>query len=126
MEFRELQVPGRKFIDSYLDGGFRVGGLIMPGSVTVHGDEALPWTPVDPAAITAADLALFKGEAARGLEILVLGQGVLHRPVPPALRQALRGWGLALEAMTTPAACRTYNILAGEGRRVAAALLVMP
>jgi uncharacterized protein len=43
--------------------------------------------------------------------------------VPPALRQALRAQGVVIDAMDTGAACRTYNVLLAEDRRVAAALL---
>ncbi len=46
--------------------------------------------------------------------------------LPPALRQAVRAWGPVVEAMATPAACRTYNLLLAEGRRVAAALIALP
>ena len=46
--------------------------------------------------------------------------------VPPALRQAVRAWGPVVEPMATPSACRTYNVLLAEGRRVAAALLALP
>jgi uncharacterized protein len=44
-------------------------------------------------------------------------------PVAPALRQRLRTAGIVVDAMDTGAACRTYNVLLAEGRRVAAALL---
>jgi uncharacterized protein len=47
-------------------------------------------------------------------------------PVPPALRAALRGAGIAVEPMDTGAACRTFNVLLAEGRRVAAALIAVP
>jgi uncharacterized protein (TIGR04206 family) len=47
-------------------------------------------------------------------------------PFPPELQRAIRAWGVVVEAMATPAACRTYDVLLAEGRRVAAALLAMP
>jgi len=56
-------------------------------------------------------------------DLVLLGTGSRQHFPPPALYQALIEAGIGLEAMTTPAACRTYNILAAEGRRVAAALL---
>ncbi|TMJ63258.1 MAG: hypothetical protein E6G83_17345 [Alphaproteobacteria bacterium] len=58
-----------------------------------------------------------------GVEILVLGLGRSTSAVPAALRTALRTAGIALEAMDTGAACRTYNVLVAEDRRVAAALV---
>ena len=51
------------------------------------------------------------------------GSAGAWRPVAPALRAALKARGIAIEAMDTGAACRTYNVLLAEDRRVAAALL---
>jgi uncharacterized protein len=61
--------------------------------------------------------------AALGAEIILLGTGARQRFPHPRLTRALREKRIGLEVMDTPAACRTYNILAGEGRSVAAALL---
>lgn len=52
--------------------------------------------------------------------------GALPRPLPPAVADTLRGAGLRVEVMPTPAAARTYNVLVGEARRVAAALIAVP
>lgn len=57
-------------------------------------------------------------------ELVIFGSGTRLRFVPPALRQALIERQIGLETMDTHAACRTYNILAAEGRRVVAALLM--
>ena len=58
-----------------------------------------------------------------GVELLLLGLGRRMVPVPAAVRAALKADGIAIEAMDTGAACRTYNVLLAEERRVAAALL---
>ena len=63
--------------------------------------------------------------AAPAVELLILGLGPRFLPVPAALRQALKDQGIALEAMDTGAACRTYNVLLAEDRRVAAALIAL-
>ena len=62
----------------------------------------------------------------RGLapELVLLGTGTRQRFVHPRLLQPLAAARIGCESMTTPAACRTYNILMGEGRRVLAALLI--
>ena len=60
------------------------------------------------------------------VDILLVGTGAKFLPVPPALRQAVRAWGVAVEGMGTAAACRTYNVLLAEERRVAAALIALP
>jgi uncharacterized protein len=57
-------------------------------------------------------------------EIVLLGTGARHRFPHPALYAGLIQAGIGVEVMTTGAACRTYNILVAEGRRVAAALII--
>ena len=77
------------------------------------------WTSF--ADITAASLAPVIARG--GIQILLLGCGRRMQPVPQAVRQALRQAGIVVDAMDTGAACRTYNVLLAEDRRVAAALL---
>ena len=57
-------------------------------------------------------------------ELVILGSGRRLRFVPPALLRPLIERRIGVETMDTAAACRTFNILAGEGRRVVAALLI--
>lgn len=57
-------------------------------------------------------------------DVLLLGVGVRQRFPHPRLYRALTDAGIGVESMTTPAACRTYNILVAEGRKVAAAILI--
>jgi uncharacterized protein len=59
-------------------------------------------------------------------ELVIFGSGNQLRFPQPAWLQALMARGIGLETMDTPAACRTYNILAGEGRKVVVALLLEP
>lgn len=59
-------------------------------------------------------------------ELVIFGSGSRLRFPPPAFLRALMAQRIGLETMDTLAACRTYNILAGEGRRVLAALLIEP
>ncbi len=63
---------------------------------------------------------------ASGPELVVFGSGTRLRFAPPALLRALMAKRIGMETMDTLAACRTYNILAGEGRNVVAALLIEP
>jgi uncharacterized protein len=55
--------------------------------------------------------------------VIFVGTGAEMAHLPPALRSALEGAGIGVEPMNTPAACRTYNVLLSEGRRVALAAL---
>ena len=57
-------------------------------------------------------------------ELIIFGSGVRNRFPPPAWLQPLMARRMGLETMDTPAACRTYNILASEGRNVVAALVL--
>jgi uncharacterized protein len=72
-------------------------------------------------AITALD---FKKIIELAPEVVLLGTGEKHRFLHPKIYMPLTEQGIALECMTTAAACRTYNILMSEGRKVAAALLL--
>ena len=58
------------------------------------------------------------------IEILIIGTGKRHEMISPELRRALKEHGVGFDTMDTGAACRTFNILLGEGRRVAAALIL--
>ena len=78
------------------------------------------WRPCAFAELTEADFAQL---AALGMEIILLGTGAKQSFPHPRLTRALMEQRIGLEVMDTGAACRTYNILAGEGRSVAAALL---
>ena len=64
-------------------------------------------------------------EADPAVEVLLLGVGSKNALVPSTLRKALRVAGIVLDAMDTGAACRTYNVLMAEDRRVAAALIAL-
>ncbi len=68
----------------------------------------------------------FEQWAALECELVIFGSGQRMRFAPPALTQPLMERHIGLECMDTPAACRTYNILVQEGRRIAVALLIEP
>ncbi len=57
------------------------------------------------------------------IDVLLIGTGTETRHIPAELRAQLEEAGIGVEAMNSPAACRTYNVLLAEGRRIAAALL---
>lgn len=82
------------------------------------------WPVEGPEAITADSLTAVH-DISQPLEILIVGCGPVFAPEPAGLRTALKGKGLSLEWMDTGAACRTYNVLVGEDRRVAAALIAV-
>ena len=89
-------------------------------SVIVLPGQLLPWNATAFDALTAKDFEVFLDMK---LEILLLGTGPKQRFPHPRLTQALAAKRVGVEAMDLQAACRTYNILMAEERRVAAALL---
>jgi uncharacterized protein len=113
-----------QLIEGYDAGGFRIAGSRHAGSILVLPERTLAWPVSAPEQVTAASLAPIRA-AEPAVEILVLGCGARFRKVPAELRAALRAEGIAVEAMDTGAACRTYNLLLAEGRRVAAALIAL-
>lgn len=115
---------GRQLIQAYREGGFTVAGVKYRGSVLVLPDRTLAWPVSEFASITIESVAPI-ADAQALVELLVLGCGQRFALVRPALREALRACGIAVEAMATPAACRTYNVLLAEDRRVAAALIAV-
>ena len=118
MELIPLVQPGRQVIERYGPAGFRVSGAIYLGPVLVFADRTAGW---EAAAMTAESLAPVIEHG--GVELLLLGLGRRMVPVAAALRASLKSQGIAVEAMDTGAACRTYNLLLAEDRRVAVALL---
>jgi uncharacterized protein len=124
MAEQETARAATRFIDAYGGGGFRIAGESYRGSVLVLPDRTLAWPVVAIADMTRASLAaLF--EFTPPVEILLVGCGARMALIPPALRQELRAAGLVVDAMDTGAACRTYNVLRAEERRVAAALVAI-
>ncbi len=116
---------GGQLIESYGGGRFRVGGQVYEGSILILPERTLAWPVADVAAANPESLnPLFEaGEGA--VEVLLFGCGPRMALIPEVLRTALRAHGVAADAMDTGAACRTYNVLLAEDRRVAAALIAV-
>lgn len=114
--------PDRQLIQAYGGGGFRISQVRYEGGVLVFPDRVLPWPLRGVGELDAESLAPLQGA---GVELLLIGCGRAAAPIPPALRQVVRAWGAVIEAMDTGAACRTYNVLLSEERRVAAALIAV-
>ena len=113
---------GRQVIQGYGEGRFRIAGTVHTGSVVVWPERTEPWPVAEAAEITMASLAGIAGGPA---EILLVGCGARFVARPAGLGDALREAGVALEWMDTGAACRTFNVLLAEERRVAAALIAV-
>lgn len=118
-------LPGAHAIDGYGAGGFRFGGMSHRGSILALPSGIYAWRAQSPADITAESLAAVFTEETGAIDHLLIGTGVEPAPLAAALRNRLRNAGIRAEPMQTGAAARTYNILLGERRRVAAALLAV-
>lgn len=124
MDITPLVPQGSQVIDSYGPGKFRIAGILHEGSVLVLPDRTVSWNVTTIDALTAEDFGDIVA-AAPSCEILLLGCGERMRLPPNALRAELRGHGIVVDPMDTGAACRTFNVLLAEGRRVAAALIAL-
>ena len=121
---RAAHFPGRAPVEAYGNGGFRFADMSHRGSILCLPSGVHGWEPADTNALTADDFARVIAEA-EGIEILLVGMGLELKPLPPALRQALRAAGVSADPMSTGAALRTYNVLLAEDRAVAAALIAV-
>jgi uncharacterized protein len=115
MRLTEITYGSALAIEGYGPGFFRVGSHILRGASLITPWDAGAWGGLSD---TAAPLSL-----AGRIDVLLLGLGGDISVIPPAFIAALDAAGIGVEPMNTPAAARTYNVLLGEGRRVAAALL---
>ena len=106
---------------AYGDGYVAVNGERHTANLIVLPDRVVPWSAVSFDALAEADFATL---AALGAEIVLVGTGSRQRFPQPSLTRPLVEAGLGLEVMDLRAACRTYNVLVAEHRRVAAALLL--
>jgi uncharacterized protein len=124
LDLTPLIAEGRQIIESYGNGRFRIAGVVHTGSVIVFPTATIPW-PRE--AIGTLDLDSLEPvlSADPAVEVLLIGCGPRLVPLPRDLRQALRHRGIGADPMDTGAACRTFNVLLSEERRVAAALIAV-
>jgi uncharacterized protein len=119
-------VPGRHLIDAYGAGGFSFAGMSHVGSILATPIGVRAFAPLAPADITIESLAPLFTELAQhpsSIEIFVIGTGEKMALLSAPVKARLKAAGLRVEAMATGPAARVYNVLLGENRRVAAALI---
>lgn len=124
IEIREAHFPGRAPIDAYGNGGFRFADMSHRGSLLCLPSGIHGWTFPDGEGLTVEALSMVLDEA-EAIEVLLVGTGAEIRPLPQALKLALRARGIASDPMSTGAAVRTYNVMLAESRAVAAALIAV-
>jgi uncharacterized protein len=109
-------------IRTYGPGHFLISQRDWREPVLVTPAGTTPWPVARAEELSADNVAAVRAGAAPA-ELLVVGCGARAVFVPPAVRAALKAVGLAIEVVDTGSACRIYNVLLAEGRRVAAALI---
>jgi uncharacterized protein len=123
VEIKPLPQHDRQVVQGYGKGGFRVSDHDWDGAVIVLPTQTLAWPATEAASLTLAAFDAVRDACDPPIELLLIGTGARIVLLSSRLRADLRALGLAVEVMDTGAACRTYNVLIGEERRVAAALL---
>lgn len=122
MKLHLTQAENSNLITAYASGFVDINQQRYERNLIIMADKLiLDWSATDFNSLTAQD---FIAIADLNPEVVLLGTGATHQFVHPKLTAALTEKGLAIECMTTDAACRTYNILMSEGRNVAAGLIL--
>ena len=115
-------LPRRVPVEGYGKGGFRFEGMSHRGSLLCLPSGLWAWPVTQPADIGEAALALVFAESAE-IDLFLLGIGRERWIMPDALFDRFRALKINVEVARTGSAVSTYNILLGEGRRVAAGLI---
>lgn len=120
MKLHQSRHTGNVFT-GYGDDYVSINNEAIRTSVVVLPEQLRAWPPRNIEDLSAESMT---GLAELPVEILLIGTGRRLHFLHPRITAPLRAAGIGLEVMDTPAACRTYNILRGEDRKVAAALLI--
>lgn len=115
MRLNEIDFNDSVPIDGYGPGFFRVGGERIDGAIALFPSGVKAWGGF-------ADTETILAEA-ENIDVVFIGTGAEIAHLPADFRKVFDDANLGVEPMASPAACRTYNVLLSEGRRVAVALL---
>ena len=115
MRLNEVTFNNALPVEGYGAGFFRIGGEPRPAPLVLLPTGVTSWTGLDDAAPLVA--------AADAVDLFLIGTGPEIAHIPADLRAALEEAGIGVEIMSSAQACRTFNVLLGEGRRVGLAVL---
>ncbi len=115
MRLNEVVYTNARPVDGYGPGFFRIAGERYEGAVAVLPSGVASWGGYDDSQGLLSAIGT--------IDVLLIGTGPEIAHIPAALRDVLEAEGLGVEVMASPQACRTYNVLLGEGRRVGLAVL---
>lgn len=123
MDVTPLVREGLQLIQAYTPEGFKVSSQSYNDAVIVTPEATLLWDGVS----TFSDLTIkdFQSVIASKdeIDVVLLGTGSKMAFLPAELQHALQAQGINVDCMNTGAACRTFNVLVAEGRRVVAMML---
>jgi uncharacterized protein len=123
MKLQPDLIPDTQMVSAYGPGYVEVNGVRMTASCAFAPQRPPhPWNVAAAELLEAAHVEVLLEDPAP--EVVLIGTGRQQRLLPPAVMRQFMLRRIGWEVMDTAAACRTYNILAGEGRRVVAALIV--
>ena len=117
MRLNEVTYDNAIPVDSYGPGFFRIAGEVIASHVLLLPERTVTWGGYDD---THPIL-----DAVPEIDVIFFGTGAEIAHIPDTLRQQIEEAGMGIELMATPTACRTYNVLLSEGRRIGAALLTV-
>ena len=121
MKLHLTPAAGLQLFSGYGPGYVSINSVRYETCVVVTPEKVAQWAVTGFEALGAADFGFI---AELKPEIVIFGTGATQRFPLPALARSLAGIGVGVEVMDSRAACRTYNILASEGRKVVAAILI--
>ena len=115
MQLSEITFAKGRSVDGYGPNFFRVAGEVFEGNLAILPNSCGPWAGFeDPSPFV---------DAAKDLDVVFVETGAQIALFPLGFRAPLEGAGIGVEIMNSPTACRTYNILLSEGRRIGLALI---
>jgi uncharacterized protein len=125
MDITPLIKEGQQIIQSYAGGVFRVSNQTYNNALIVAPHETVLWESVNSFDDLIFEKFQYLIDQADDIDVVLLGTGASMQFFDPALKEQLSAKGIVVDVMDTGAACRTYNVLMAEGRRVVAAMLLM-
>jgi uncharacterized protein len=117
MELNEIKFSGQPPVDGYGDGFFRIEDKVVEGSLMITADGVVPWAGL-------SDLEPLLDVVGKA-DVVFIGMGADIAPLPKDIVAKLEEARVPFEVMSSPSACRTYNVLLSEERRVALAVLTV-
>jgi uncharacterized protein len=120
----EKSFPSRAAIEAFGNGGFRFAGMSHQGSLLILPSGMRAWSPMNTATMTTGDFRCVLAEK-DAIDFLLVGTGATMQRLPKDVSVHLTAREIRFDCMTTNAAISTYNVMLGENRRVAAALVAV-